>query len=225
MPLVGLNGSRLLHSPLMGALAMWSLVASGSGSASSISIGSLLGFRHKNGDLIVIWHVGYDADGTAPSTETPADFTNHQNTSANLGANSARAIISSKIWDGINDNVNVMAGSSSQRNIIACFRPAFAIASRTWNSGNGQVTTGNPTSQTIAASGGGAPLLAVGHMWSSGTVDPRTTSPTMNEIAGSSVNHYAHWLQYQAAESPANISYDMDDEGNNAMQSGYFTFA
>ena len=90
---------------------------------------------------------------------------------------------------------------------------------------NGELTDGNPVSQTITSSAASPlPAIAYGQMANlkAATVSPRTHSPAMTELTTGDVFHYAHYKIYATTDSPADHTYDMDDEGgSNLLQSGY----
>lgn len=194
------------------------------GTVPTIDLTSLSAGAIAAGDLCVIFNSAqHSSSSTPPITVTPTGFTVVQEDAISSGG-SNRAIISAKKLTGSETTLTGM-NSTTETWIAGVWRPSRSFSSFAWNSPNGEATLSDPASQTItAASAASLPALLVGQMYvgSNDIVDPRSTSPTMNEIAGATTSHYAHWFHY--ASSPQNHTYDMDDEGRQIIQSGYFTF-
>lgn len=172
------------------------------------------------GDLCVVLNTARSA-AVAPTAVLPDLFTQLVN---NGGVNT-RAIISAKILDGAEGALVCMDGDASDRSVTMVFRPDAPISAFAANSINGQATGGDPSVQTIAAAAAASlPIILLGQMYSSGTVDPRSVAPAMIEVVGV-VNHFVHYKIYGSADTPLDHTYDMDDEGTaNAIQSLYLTF-
>jgi hypothetical protein len=178
------------------------------------------------GDLIVVWDVATGA--SLPFTALPTDFT----PIANVTISTTRCILSYKIAVGGESgaSVNGMDGSSGEAKAVYVFRGDIPITAVNVQSVNSQATDGNPTGQTVTASGGAAPLIVIGSyavFTVGGTVNPRTFSPAKDgEI---SVTNFIGgfggdmWLAYKIYNSsPADVSVDMDDEGDrNTLVSCY----
>ena len=195
----------------------FSVVGSNTGTDTSIEISAL---SIASGDLCLLWNVA-DGGGSNPADVTPPDF----NVLRTLNSNNRRAKIFYKILTGSETSVTGLNGNNSERWIVLVLRPDATITAVTDNdTSNNQATTGNPTSQTITASGESAPVVLYGHMYASGTVSPRSTSPAMTELT-SGATHYSHYYLYNSGDTPADHTYDMDDEGTNFISSGYLTFA
>lgn len=193
----------------------FSLLGSASGTDTSIEINSL---SIAAGDLALIFNT---ADTVGDST--PSGFT--QLRTKNISG-TIRGCISAKKLNGTETSVTGLSGATVQYWILLVLRPSAAFTSFVDNdTANNTSTTGNPTPHTIAASGETAPVVLYGHMGSSGgvAISPRKTSPTMNELT-SNTTHYAHYMIYNPGDTPADHTYDMDDESNQVMQSGYLTF-
>jgi hypothetical protein len=90
---------------------------------------------------------------------------------------------------------------------------------------NAQITSGNPAEQTItAASAASLPVVLFGAMaTTSAAINPRSVDPAMDELTAE-VNLYGHRKIYNPGDTPADHTYDMDDEGINAIVSGYLVF-
>lgn len=170
------------------------------------------------GDLIVMLNFAKNTSGI-PTQVVPTGFTGLQ---AN-GAGTVRGQISAKIAVGDEGVITIMSGTSLQKAIAAIFHPDAPITGFVWNSPNGEATTTNPTAQNIDASPATPPIILIGQMGSSGVISPRTTSPAMTELLNDT-NHYAHYTIVNVGGTPADNSYDMDDEGEQVIQSGYLTF-
>ena len=178
------------------------------------------------GDLIVLLD-GCFGSGSPPTAVTPADFTNRANvTFTNTIA--GRLMISTKLADGDEGSTSV-TGMFDSGELKACYTfrgdiPAVTLTSSTFNA---QGTTGNPSSQNVAASGGTAPLVVLAGYLSDSAISPRTFSPAKDgEINHSSALYLAYKI-YDA--SPADVTVDMDDEdsgsGGNALVSGWIEMA
>jgi hypothetical protein len=105
----------------------------------------------------------------------------------------------------------------SDYNAMLVFRPSRPVSSLTTFSVNGQATISNPSAQTINM--GLAPtdstILAVAFMSGTTTLFP-STSPAMTRVSVASQSS-AFYTVFNG--SPTNITVDMPDEGDNAMQS------
>lgn len=210
---------RLIHIPrrsLAIPVASLSFIASTTSTASTVTAPASI----DAGDLLVILEgAGGSVSGSLASGFTLAreDINGPTQTNIRIGY---------KIADGSEDSASLGGYSASvMRKIVLQFRGDVAISSIAVQDDDGEITTGNPASQTVTSSGGTTPLIVFGHYFSNGTVDPRTFSPTeTGEVSSDSDLHYAKYLIYNS--SPANVSVDMDDEGGvNALQSLYLEAA
>lgn len=202
----------------VGGLTSFTFVGSVTSAASTINIS---GTGRQAGDICLLAQMSRNSGGI-PGLTLPTDFVGLQD---QTGSNT-RISLSAKKLDGTEGSLTGMDGTSTDRKIAIVLRPNAAFTSFAWNSPNAEINTANPSAQTIALAGETALCaIAFGQMCETGgaAVSPRTTSPAMNEITGSDTSHYAHWL-LQTLGSYANITYDMDDEGTNGIQSGYLTF-
>lgn len=193
----------------------------GSVSAAGPSI-DISGTGRAAGDFGVM--LDYARHGSsAPAAVTPSGHTQAATVTDNTANSRSRASITYKVLTGSEASLTGIWGGSQNRKIYLVFRPSIAISTVIYTAGGAEATAGNPTGQTIDPSAETTAVILVGEMGSSGAISPRTTSPTMDEVAGSDTLHYGHYLI--SNNSPASQSYDMDDEGNdNAMISGYFEF-
>lgn len=184
------------------------------------------------GDLLVLSDIRI-GPGSPPTAVVPSGFTSTQS-SVSGGAffSQFRHILSYKIADGSEASASLtgMAGDGGSK-ILFVFRPDNPITTVTPASGGAQATTGNPTSQTVAASGGTPPLVIIGAYATvhgdTVTIDPRTFTPAKtDEVRRNAVfGTIDHWLAYRVYDSsPADTSIDMDDEGDeNSLLSRYFS--
>lgn len=194
-------------------------IGSATGINTAINLTSLSAGAIASGDLGLIFDQTTEDSDTIP---TMTGWTKHVTTAA--GGVPMTCLIASRILVGTETTVTGFGGPGNERWIVMVFRPYSTMSTRTWTLGGAEVTSGNPALQTITASGVNPPVLLVGHMAAGLAISPRTTSPAMTEVAGTDTAHYAHYTIYNAGSTPANNSYDMDDEGSNGLQSGYFTF-
>ncbi|MGE3712644.1 MAG: hypothetical protein AB7G35_23615 [Hyphomicrobiaceae bacterium] len=98
-----------------------------------------------------------------------------------------------------------------------------SVAASTWD---GEVTSGNPASQSVLASGVAVPVVVFGMAFEPGTVNPAfsTASPAFDLTQGSATHMRVGVKIYNS--SPANHTIDMGDLGGpNVLCSGYLRFA
>lgn len=165
------------------------------------------------GDLLVWWDSGV-AGFSAPASVVPTGFTEIQNVSV-VSAAGARGILAYKIADGTEAGATLSGITSSPAKILAVFKGDGPISTATVQSTNGQATTGNPSAQSVAASGHTPPLVVIGAYGASATLDPRTFSPAEDAEISANTFHYLKYKIYNS--SPADHSIDMDDEGTNVL--------
>ena len=162
-----------------------------------------------------------------PLSSAGNSFTEHQTTSGGSSTSfmgcriSSRVLLSGEL-DTITNLIN-NTGASTHRTIAVAFRPSSAITSVTYTQTGGQYTTANPSVQTVSVSAESSAALAMAIYTSTGTVNPRTSSITMNELVESGVTtFYAKYKLYADGESRTDFTVDMDDEGTtNLLQSFY----
>ena len=106
--------------------------------------------------------------------------------------------------------------------IMAVFRPDNPINSVSFGTWNGQLSTGNPSSQTVTVSSLTKPLVVIGFCsCPSSTANFSTASPAFDatRVPTTSDSRMGYKI-YNS--SPSNHSIDMNDLGaNNALVSGY----
>lgn len=177
------------------------------------------------GDLIVCLNIA-ESGGAGPTTAVPSGFTSINNVTVTTpGSNVQRSILSYKLAVGTEASSTLTGMVGAYTLIILVFRGNAPAALLTVASVNGQATAGNPTAQSVTASGGVVPLVVLGAYWTQGVVNPRTFTPTKDgEVSNGSQSGWIAWKIYNA--SPANVSIDMDDEGDgNSLQSCYIQMA
>jgi hypothetical protein len=177
------------------------------------------------GDMLVLLDSAGNVLAAAPSTVVPSGFTSIVNTTgSDGGVTNYRQIASYKLADGSEASSSLTGMASNAgivRKVLLVFRPDVPASTLTPADPDGQATTGNPTSQTVTASGGTPPLGVFGCYGSDGTaISPRTMSPAKDGEVNSTTGCYFAWKIYNT--SPAAVSVDMDDEGSmNILQSFY----
>lgn len=162
------------------------------------------------GDLLVLLDYVIDIFST-PTSVVPSGFTSI----SDVTSGKTRCILSYKKADGTEGSTSLTgmsSGSGTLYKTLVTFRGDVAATTITSNDPGGQATTGNPTAQTVTASGGSPPLVVIGGYASSNNVSPRTMSPAKDGEVGNGTNVYIAWKIYNS--SPADVSVDMDDEGS-----------
>lgn len=178
------------------------------------------------GDLLILTQWG-GQNTSPPSDVTPTDWTDVPTSqSITSGGAGARLSMKYKIADGTEDGSTItgMNAAAVNRKIILLFRANKPITALTVSAAVGDSTSGNPSTQTILASLGTPPVLGVATYAlspSSGTINPRTMSVTEDIEVKSDDNH---WIKaYVQNSSPADFTFDMDDEGSiNQLLGAYF---
>lgn len=190
-------------------------VTSATSTAATIAVPSSV----MAGDLLVLMDRAENSlGGGLPATVVPTGFTSAINTPQF----DERQIISAKLADGSDagSTLTGMDGTSADAKLLLVFRRFPAATSISIQDPAGQATDGNPTAQTINASGGNAPLVALAGYSSYGAVSPRTMTPAKQSEISISTRYFLAWKIYDS--SPADVSADMDDEGlGNFLQSLY----
>lgn len=163
--------------------------------------------------------------GSRPSLVTPSGWTNLIN-NTDIGDN--RSAVFRKVLtsgDVSAGSITGMDGSIFDTKVMLLFRPSKAIATTTdstWTAAGGD---GNLTSQSIAASGQPAPLIAVGFActaFGGGSINPFTWTDAYDAQVGTGQMVAAYKI-YNT--SPASHTIDIDDEGGgNFLTGGYSRF-
>jgi hypothetical protein len=175
------------------------------------------------GDLLV-YYGDVSAGAGTPTDSTPADWA--------AGPNASQAGLRTKIMAGVAKAGDISAGeiqglqsSGTQTAILLAFRPSAAIAAIAWfDTSAPAYTNADPSGQTVNASGGAAPLLVLAGYRSSATIDPRGWTGSTPGAVFADVRRYLLYGIFDS--SPADITVDMDDEGNNnQLMSGWLEVA
>lgn len=176
------------------------------------------------GDLLMLFQIAVTVPAANITAVTPTGWTNLAD-SGRLDASSAahRLMVDYKIATGSEDGTTItgMAGSATDRKIVAQFRGNTAIAAISIHDLETEVTANNPSAKTNNAGSGVVPLIAFGNYFANVAVDPRTFSPAEDgelAVTGSSI-FYVKYKIYNS--SPSNHTIDMDDEGTNVLSSFY----
>lgn len=172
------------------------------------------------GDIIVLADFADNGSGI-PSKVIPTGFTEI----SSQGLTDSRGTLSYKLAAGTEGSSSITGqnGDFTNNKVMCVFR-AYA-SSLTLGGAIGTISDGNPSGQTITASGGTAPLVVLGMYagyanGSSGVIDPRTF--TISAVAAkddernfNGADNEDIWLAWKIVNSgtPADVVIDMDDEG------------
>lgn len=215
--LIGFDARRATGAA-SGPITSLAYVASTTSTAASITAPASISV----GDLLVLVQYSRNASSPAPTVVTPTGFTNIV---SHFSANQSSGEISYRIADGTESSASYtgMDGDTQDDKIMWQHRANAAIASLTAVAATVAFSSGDPAPQTISASAGTGIVLGIttfGCNSSLGSVNPRTTSITPNHELNSSTAFYSH--DYIQASSPADYTWDMDDEGNNNRLMGCY---
>lgn len=179
------------------------------------------------GDLLVLLDGAWDNGGAPPASVVPSGFTSID--TATTGTTSAsRVTMSYKVAAGTEGGTSLTGlppADGGAAKALYVFRRSPAATSVSLSSPTSQATDGDPAAQTIAASGGGLPLVALAG-YSSSSIDlARTFSPTQDAEIGADGNVVDVRLAYKIYNSaPEDITIDMSDDGtDNILQGVYIT--
>lgn len=197
-----------------------SFIASASSSNSDrlTAMGSI-----QAGDLLLYIDLAAEAL-SIPIDVVPTEFTGVYTNTATLGGGSTgyRVRISRKIAAGSESgNIIGMVGGWSAAKVLLQFRGNRVFASVSFSTPTWEATDVNPAQQTIAMSGQNTPIIGLG-IFNGGfgiAVDPRTMSASDGEI-NPDTSFYVKYKIYNA--SPADVTFDMDDEGGDNILSGVY---
>ena len=161
--------------------------------------------------------------GSTPTQVVPSGFTLLKTDTVSF----FRGVASYKLFDGTESGSTLtgMSGDSRVTKTLLVFRPDAPITTVTASTWLGEATTGDPSSQSIAASGQPAPLVRIAGANGSGTTNPTLTGTfdaTVTQGSGTGRQVVGYSVQNS---SPADDSVDMNDVGTNWLVSGYLRFA
>ena len=179
------------------------------------------------GDWAILFDVGWTpAAADSVSAVTPSGWTNLANGTIS-GADVIRLMTSHVVLTaGMIGSSVIGMNTDRECKIMIVVRPSTSIVTTTPSSWNSEVTAGNPSAQTVTASGITTPLVVVAAGASStGSTAFSTETPAMTNIAvssGGDVSLRVGYIIYNSA--PANQSIDINDLQENGLQSGYVRF-
>jgi hypothetical protein len=170
----------------------------------------------QSGDLVICCVTNF---GTNASPALPSGWTNLYN-----GINRVRWF--AKIVTGA-ESISSSFGQGTAISAIG-YRPNKAITSFAANGFTAEYTTGNPSSDTVSASGGAVPsLIVLGAACNQdGVAAPFSTASPAFDVTKQSPTGDNDVINLGAKlynSSPANHSIDMNDLGTNILTSGYVT--
>ncbi|MGV8838983.1 MAG: hypothetical protein ACWA6X_01625 [Bauldia sp.] len=191
------------------------LSATSNGSTITIPAGA------RAGDIAYLFDVAYSL--STPSDVVPSGFSGLYTVTG--GGTVGRLRVSKKILVTADAGVSKtgMNGSQSNDKVMLVFRANWPIATSVESADFTNMTTGNPTLQTITASGGRFPLIVFGlaHGYNS-TVAFSTESPAFAaKVTTSSNDLTVGYSIYQAPPSDHDI--DMNDLGLANVISGFYS--
>lgn len=183
----------------------------------------------QTGDLMVFKNKALNLTGSPPTAVAPSEFTLISSVSVDggLSSDNVRQTVYYKISQGDEGGTSLtgMNGTLSEHIELLIFRISNKVlTSVTVSTPNEQGTSGNPTLQTVVASGGVAPLIVFGCYGSGITsIAPRTFSPAEDKEISADMS--TSWIVYKIYNSsPQDTDVDMDDEDTNCLQSFYIQF-
>jgi hypothetical protein len=176
------------------------------------------------GDLMVLFYNGWDNDNerfdSNPLNITPIYLNSYGYASATA---MGLAISAERLTTLTAITTNTTNGGFDHLSYVALyFRPNFTISTITASTPVNQGTTGNPTAQTVEASGQTAPLIVLGSIQTTGftPVFNASTTPAFDDTwdtVGLGINTRVGYKLYNS--SPVNHTIDMDDLGTNRLTS------
>jgi hypothetical protein len=158
-----------------------------------------------------------------PTQAVPSGFTSL----ATSADGARRGTASYKVFDGTESGAALagLAGGLFNSKVLLVFRPNTAIGSVTASTWLTEATTGNPTAQSIAASGGTAPLIRIAGASDNNSVTPSFSAGTFDGTATQSTGAGRTIAGYAIQNSVgSDDSVDMNDLGANWLVSGWLSF-
>lgn len=208
------------------AASVSSLTLGGSATSATSSITCPAGVQ--SGDIIVVLQF-FNDNSVLPSATAPSGFT--QIATLN-NAVSRRALLSYKKATGSEASTSLtgMTGTGSTQYLLYYFRPNTPSTTLTVQSNNSQyLNSGDPTAQTVAASGHTPPLIVIGGWIAGSLVTTRTFTVAGSDAKDGEINELtdrACYLAYKLySSSPADVTVDMADFTANYLFSCDITVA
>lgn len=164
------------------------------------------------GDLLLSYD-NAQSNGFIPTSVIPSGFGSPAIINQS-GLGNRRVIVSAKIADGTEAGVTYtgMDGNNTDAKIMLVFSTNGATSYSTFDVGF-LITDTDPGSQTIMATLGNSPLLALGYIRNTSVTPGNIFTPTETGVV-TVPSHYAYYKIYNA--SPADITVDTTDNGGNA---------
>jgi hypothetical protein len=218
--LIGFGAIRRAIATAVPAISL-AVVATATSSATTITVPDGV----QAGDVILLVDKPGDTDGSLPVLVVPTDFTTISSLADGFVA---RQVCSYKIANGT-EGLSVLTGMAGQNNVrksLLIIRPSAPATAVTIGSLNGEGTGGDPTLQTVTASGGTPALIVIAAYGNglTGSITPRTFSPAPDGEITPATNQFLAWKIYN--QDPVNVSVDMEDEGtSNTLASFYMQFS
>lgn len=183
------------------------------------------------GDYAILFDAanGY---GASVAAVTPSGWTAIVGTGSDSfiagSPNSLRQMASHRVLPaGAGGTIVTGITSVAEAKVMLIFRPSSGITSLTPSTWNREATSGNPSAQTVTASGVATPLIvfAVGGRTGTTPTAFTTETPSMTNITVGATGRSMRIGYTVYNTSPADQSIDVGDpSGDNVFQSGYVRF-
>lgn len=216
-------------SPVALGVSSLTFRAAANGSASdtcSLPTGSAIG------DLAVLFDMAKNDSTTIPTEVTPSGWTQAlASTGLSQGAisGSMRQVVSYKVLTNADITAGSVTGMTANDRVkrMLAFIPDASITTVTPGSWNQELTSGDPASQTVTASGQQTPLVVFGMIFDNNAAPAFSTESPAFDATGTVTDGCGIRVGYKVYNSsPSNHSVDMNDEGGgNALVSGYLRVA
>jgi hypothetical protein len=176
-------------------------------------------------DFGILVDIAYNGTAATPSSVTPTNWTNRHDTSGAVGTARNRLMVSSKVLTTAEASGSITGmNDDNEDKVMLVFRPSRAIVSATFSTFNSQITSSDPSLQTVSALGQPSPLIVVGLCYAlSSTAAFSTASPAFDAtVATGTADLLVGYKVYNS--SPADHSIDMSDLGGNVLASFFVRF-
>jgi hypothetical protein len=176
-------------------------------------------------DILIFYQNSYQNAGT-PTDVTASGFTDVSNLTLG-GTTNARFKVSYKRAVGTEGGTTLspVVGAQGNRRRLLVLRPNRPYSSLTVGGLNEVLTASDPSSQTILSGAQAAPVIAIGCAGRDGSgANPPSASmsPSEDGIANAASNTQAAIYYKIFNSSPANVTFDMGDDGAyNGLASFY----
>ena len=173
----------------------------------------------QTGDIAALYDLAIS--GSLPALVTPSGWANRVNTTSGVAV---RLAVSTKILESGDAGASItgMDGSSLDTKMMLVFRPNILIGTATYSTFTGEATTGDASSQSIAASGQSAPVLVIAGCGTNSGPVFSTASPAFDAEVTATINLRMGYKIYNAGSTPASHTIDMANLGSrNSLWGGY----